>query len=215
MGAPNSLKLCIRLSIDIGYIRIGGKMKARRIATLLAAVTVSAGILAPVAPASAWTGLGCKFSTPNLKCKPNTSTSTYLDAATRSTQAWNSTATPIILTKVSSGANISVADGVFGNTGYDGITLNSSGNNPSCGSSGLWPTGIVTWWNRTYTDGYSVDKRQSVMVHELGHALGLAHSSASSCTNVPIMQPDTHTRWDVCLLKTPRADDINGVNALY
>ncbi|MCW3817810.1 M10 family metallopeptidase domain-containing protein [Micromonospora sp. DR5-3] len=191
-------------------------MNLRKLGSVaVAAAVVVGGVLTPASPASAYALLGCKFSTPALKWKDSTTTSGYASVATASANAWTNTSTPVSLTKVTSGANITIANGNFGNSGYDGITLDGNQNNPSCGSSGLWSIGLVTWWNSYYTDGYSSAKRQSVMVHELGHALGLAHSSAGSCTNVPIMQPDTYTRYDVCRLTTPRAGDIDGVNFLY
>ena len=168
-------------------------------------------------PVLAFSTLGCQFTTATLKWQDSTSRSSYSTPGAASIAAWDATATPISLTKTTTGANIRVADGNFGNTNYDGITLDTSERDPtvySC-SGGTWDTTIVTWWNRYYADAYSAAKRQSVMVHELGHAFGLAHSSGSNCLSVPIMQPDTATRWDLCHWNTPQSDDVNGINFLY
>ncbi|WP_157630700.1 hypothetical protein [Kribbella catacumbae] len=175
-----------------------------------------AGVLALVAPlltvpvgsASAFVDIQCKFTTSNLKWKDSTTRSSYAVPGANATAAWHATPTAIVLTQVSSGANISVADGNFGPTTFDGVTFKTCQN-------GYNTTGAVSWWNRQYTDGYASVVRKSLMVHEVGHALGLGDVDANSCVNVPIMQEDTATRWTACLRQIPQPDDINGINFLY
>jgi len=150
-----------------------------------------------------------------LKWKDYTSAG-YGTVAASSVSSWNNAATPITITKVTSGANIGVAEGNFGNTGLDGITQDALGNSPpACNGSGTWAGGVFVWWNSYYTDSYVTAKRESVMVHELGHALGLAHNTAGTCGNMPIMKSDIATRYGTCGLTNPNTDDINRVNALY
>ena len=156
---------------------------------LLAVLTIAA-LLFP-APASAYQTLGCQFnSNGSLKWKDATSGSSWATPGQNAISLWDATSSPLALTKVTTGANIAVADGNFGNLGFDGIILDTSQRDPtvySC-SGGTWDTTIVTWWNRYYADSYTSTKRKSVMVHELGHAFGLAHQSdlfaltSSSCS---------------------------------
>lgn len=188
-----------------------------RVLSLIVGAALAVAVVVTPAPPAAANPWGCQFSTPNLKWKANiTNTAAYLNPAQWSATYWTRTLTPIILTQVTSGANIGIADGVFGATGFDGITLNNLQQNPftTC-SNGYWTRGIVTWWNRTYTDSYSGEKKLSVMVHELGHALGLGHESFQYCSEVQIMQPDTYTRYDRCGKYTPQGRDVAWINSIY
>jgi len=196
-------------------------MRNKRLARL---VVVSALISATVGgfstPANAYLLLGCQYQGASLKWGDYTTTQGYLTAATNSAAAWTNTSTLVVFTKTTTGNNVRIADGNFGNVGFDGVTLNLQQQDPvtySC-SSGHWTETLVTWWNTYYTDSYGSSERQSVMVHELGHALGLDdihHAPPPPCTGIPIMQGDTATRWVSCGLTTPQSDDVNGVNFLY
>jgi hypothetical protein len=189
----------------------GHPMDRLRTTIVITGVVISAALLVPASaePVSAYKLLNCKFTTSTLNWQDSTTTSGYSSVASSSVSAWYATKTPLVLTRVTTGANFRITNGNYGNTDFDGITYRT------CSSDGYSVKAPISWWNTYHTDGYSVAKRQSVMVHEVGHALGLDEFSARSCVNVPIMQPDTETRYDACLLTTPRNDDVNGIHAMY
>jgi matrixin len=155
-------------------------------------------------------GVDCHFPTGNLKWKNSTTRTGYSDPAIAATGAWTGTPTPIVLTSVSSGANITVSDGVFTDPDLWGIT--QYGAQTNCGG-GYYSYGPVSWFNRTALDSKSQNARRSVMVHELGHALGLGHTSIADCTS--IMSTYVNTFWLSCGMLSPGSDDVAGINVLY
>ncbi len=75
---------------------------------------------------------------------------------------------------------------------------------------GLWRYDKVTVeLNTFYMDWYSASKKEKVVVHELGHAYGLAHVFAGC-----VAMRETVGQIENCD-PLPAADDINGVVALY
>lgn len=78
---------------------------------------------------------------------------------------------------------------------------------PSC-PNGFFASGQVeVVLNWSVVSGYSASKRQGVAAHELGHALGLAHTTSSQGV---LMYP-----YDSRTVYTPQGDDKAGVNARY
>jgi hypothetical protein len=92
--------------------------------------------------------------------------------------------------------------------GYDGITMWDG-----CDPAGHYMN-PSSWWNKYYTNSYDATGKKQVMVHELGHVLGLGHAGTSTCSGQPIMYAYS-TRYTVCGHTTPQADDIAGVNWIY
>ena len=62
--------------------------------------------------------------------------------------------------------------------------------------------------NKYYTDNYSDARAQNVIMHEIGHVFGLAHSSDTASLMVDSIAGKTS-------LVTPQTDDINGVRNIY
>lgn len=177
--------------------------------SMLAVCLIAGGLTGTAEAAPAWVDGHCKFRTPSLKWKDLTTRTGYSTPATSSIASWNATPTPVFITKVTSGANMTIADVNAGENEGDGGTYQSC----VAGYNYVTTQSII---NRFYADKYEIKKRQSVIAHEFGHALGLEHTTQSSdCTVVPLMFGGTAIRYDLCRWYTPKQDDIDGINALY
>ena len=76
-------------------------------------------------------------------------------------------------------------------------------------------TSVVTYYNRYYTDGFTFEQRVSLMTHEMGHALGLAHTAITVGCPVSIMVANFSQTWGRCQEAWPQRYDIEAVRALY
>jgi hypothetical protein len=174
------------------------------------AMTATAVPLSMATPANAadqfnlW---GCKFSTASLNWQDSTGYLSYGNQAAAAAQAWTTTATPIVLTKVTSRANIRVELENLGNNGTGGNTYASP-----C-SGGNWTTTVVWRYNTGTMSGSTPTQLKQAAIHEFGHALGLDHYNANSCPNVQMMDPDTQVY--TCGYTAPRPGDVAGINYLY
>jgi hypothetical protein len=171
--------------------------------------TAVALILMQGAPtASAYQLLNCKWASSNVVWS-NLATTGYKTTMTNAMAAWSSAGTDVSLTAVPPeySYNVRLFDSNDGAVSYDGLT------SYSC-SGGVFVGVVASRANRYYTDGYSADGKKQVMVHEVGHALGLGHSGSSACSGQPIMYLSSN-RWTVCGHVNPQPDDVSGINYLY
>ncbi|MEU9336551.1 hypothetical protein AB0D49_25830 [Streptomyces sp. NPDC048290] len=153
---------------------------------------------------------GCKYSGSgnNLKWSNATTRYEYSNPGQVAVEAWNSTSTQFNFANVNTDANLVVADGNFGDTEFVGLA------EMVC-HGGYHQVTVKTWWNRYHTDSYSGQARKYVMVHEIGHALGLADLEGQfTCANMPIMYANTKA-YDECGFTEPRPIDVSRVNSLY
>lgn len=119
--------------------------------------------------------------------------------------SWHN-ASVIDLTQVGgAGTNdqINSYNGFYGTTGWLGIA------DPKPNTSCVYGPDQVVFWNtllnQTYLDnGYTLQNKQDVACEELGHAMGLAHTTAAgSCMNATLTAPQ------------PNAHDIAELAGIY
>lgn len=128
----------------------------------------------------------------------------YSTVYKNSVNVWNNTSTPVNITTVPGSGHSYVIDGVYDDTWY-GLYTPKDRQYLVSGRAGKFTIEL----NRSQLVSESDNFRQSVLVHELGHAFCLDDNPSSG--NSSIMNYDRNRNT---LIK-PTSNDIAGVNNAY
>ncbi|MFI7705404.1 matrixin family metalloprotease [Nonomuraea sp. NPDC049480] len=167
----------------------------RRIFRSLAVVLAAAlAVASGAAPAAAhWNGTGQDIA--RIAVEPYSYNDTWQKPMNKALSNWNATSSPAHLYKSSlSGSTITVKS--YSNTFYGRYTR--------CGGSCLYIKLNTRTINRDASN--HANFVTSVLVHEFGHALNLAHNSSTS------IMSNSRNRNS---MTKPQAHDVSDVNAYY
>lgn len=188
---------------------------------MVVCLSAGLGVVSTTTPAGAWFPFVC-FQPSSTVYIINNAPAPYNTIAVKSAAAWRFAGSRVNVQMVPPGTwtinNYSAF--AWGATQRDGIVTWPNSPNPCPLPARLYSSPTNAWLNRSYTDAYVDQARQSVNVHEFGHMLGLAHNPTVNpggplnCGTTVVMNPSTD-RWYQCSVNTPQADDRAGVNALY
>jgi len=174
-------------------------------------VTITTFASIPAQPAEAYRPYICNYHDAVIgyffasAVKNNTA---YSDAAKGAVSAWTNLTEATLYSTTSPELTIDAVNS--GNQDFDARFYYDGCNR----TTSVWIGDTFAIWNRFDTDAYSVNAKKSVIVHEIGHGLGLDHTGSSSCAGQPIMY-GSNSRWFTCGHVNPQQDDINGIAATY
>jgi hypothetical protein len=174
-----------------------------RLASVAVLVGAAVGVSPAAGQASAYSLEGCAW--PATSIAYTDQSGSYGDATERAVEDWNGVDGSPIHLYAADGAPLTLQARNYGRTGYDGITV------MSCDAAGRFVR-VTSSYNTYYADRYGPDARRSLIGHEIGHALGLAHSGSLPCP-VPLMYRSSD-RYFRCGDVGPQGDDLAGLEAV-
>lgn len=159
--------------------------------------------------ANAYTLIGLRWSTmPVTYYYDSFSHSRTQTSTSHAVSAWNSTDATL---NFSATHKIYISNTSNSSVDWDGIAYLVP---VSVASNYLSSVSIVINSAKTATWN-STGARNSVVAHEFGHALGLAHSPYGSANLMNSFTWGTNSRYGHWNIQSPTIDDRNGVNFLY
>lgn len=167
----------------------------KKIKTVLATIAISVLTLNPI---NAYTKQNYGSKTPTIQFKVSADKK-YNDDILRSMKAWNEAVPGVSITTNKKASNV-IFSGYYNTNwvGYYTWVTNSKGE----------VTSFNIYINEKHLNGKSDEFIQSVIVHELGHALSLADNPPNA---VSIMQYSRNRN----VMYVPQKDDIEGVKNIY
>lgn len=204
----------------MSHTQIRSSSNRSRIACLIILLHLMALLGAIVLPSSAEAYLlnGCKFpgSNPNIEIKYMHVTDTYKSATNTAQNRWDAD-TPnyggYFTVTTGSDPEIKVYDSYYSETWY----AIAAGGCDSGGGQEWYNDLVLIKYNFNTMDDLSSSEKIQIGIHELGHALGLAHSYHGCSSPGPaVMKSDALYGLNVCGDDTaPFQDDIDGVENIY
>jgi hypothetical protein len=156
---------------------------------------------------------GCKWAgtDPSISYSFQSVTVSYATAHNNGASAWNATASPGSFFE-GGGNQVLVYDDYYGSNGFHAWV------GGGCGANKIWNPPLTLYYNQSYMDAFSANKKKATAVHELGHVYGLAHPNHWDChdqLNHGAIMLSGAWAWDNCSWNTPKVDDVAGVNFIY
>lgn len=165
--------------------------------------------------AEAYFLLECEQNGPTITWRADsTVTTAYLDAIKLVMANWNNAPVNMFLDQTTSGEEILLTKSNLGNNGINAIT-SWPGNDRCNESTGYMNTPATITMNSYYMDGFSKQKKQNTIAHEVGHAIGLAHSDTTGTNDEKTLMYSTDANYNTYKIFVPVLDDIRAAQAWY
>ncbi|WP_337862020.1 matrixin family metalloprotease [Nitrososphaera sp.] len=183
------------------------------VGTLLSALLVLANIgpltqMNPIQTAEAYALYGCRHPSSTINYRTDSGMSSgYLTPIRYAVVTFNDVPANFFLDAVTSGERIFINTADLGLFGPLGQTAFANGQICDPGTGNL-NTSTITL-NTALLNGEGMEKRQAVAAHELGHAVGLAHTS-----NSRTLMYSTIAFFDTYSIFVPTLDEIRGLQSI-